>query len=138
MPLTPKLIDAYENADYVVFAEPEFLLRIGERSSRLDELLEREGATTAAFITAANPRSEPRSAAENKNAGGTLDDLLDTAGYPRYAGEGRDPEKKRAAEPSVLVVGIYRANAEALGRIFGQNAIVFMEKGNAPELVVLA
>jgi len=36
----------------------------------------------------------------------------------------------------VLVIGIYRANAEALGRIFGQNAIVFVEKGKAPELVI--
>jgi hypothetical protein len=137
MPITPKLIDAYENADYVVFADPDFVLRIGEPSARLDELLEREGATTAVFITAANPRSEQKSASENKTAGGTLNDLLDTAGYPRYEGEGRDPDKKRAAEPSVLVVGIYRANAEALGRIFGQNAIVFAEKGKAPELVVL-
>ncbi len=30
-----------------------------------------------------------------------------------------------------------RADAEAVGRAFGQNAIVFVEKGRAPELVVL-
>ena len=41
------------------------------------------------------------------------------------------------SEPSRLVIGIYRDNAQALGRIFGQNAIVFIEKGGAPELVVL-
>jgi len=35
------------------------------------------------------------------------------------------------------LIGIYRDNAQVLGRIFGQNAIVFVEKGGAPELVVL-
>ncbi|HSU64662.1 MAG TPA: DUF3293 domain-containing protein, partial [Burkholderiales bacterium] len=112
------------------------VLRIGEPSPRLDALLEAEGAAAAAYLTAANPRSEPRTDAENRSAGATLDELLASAGYPRYAGEARDPDNKRAAEPSVLVVGIYRANAEALGRIFGQNAIVFVEKGGAPELVM--
>ena len=136
MALTPELIEAYENADYIVFTDPELVLRIGEPSPRLDALLEAEGATAAAYITAANPRSEPRTDAENRSAGATLDELLASAGYPRYAGEARDPDNKRAAEPSVLVVGIYRANAEALGRIFGQNAIVFVEKGGAPELVM--
>jgi Protein of unknown function (DUF3293) len=136
MALPPELIEAYENADYIVFTDPELVLRIGEPSPRLDALLEAEGATAAAYITAANPRSEPRTDAENRSAGATLDELLASAGYPRYAGEARDPDNKRAAEPSVLVVGIYRANAEALGRIFGQNAIVFVEKGGAPELVM--
>ena len=35
-------------------------------------------------------------------------------------------------------MGIYRENAEALGRLFGQNAIMFVEKGPRPELLVLA
>ena len=136
MPLTPKLIDAYENADYVVFANPEIVLRIGEPSPRLDALLAAEGATAAAYLTAANPRSEPRTDAQNRSAGATLDELLASAGYPRYAGEARDPENERAAEASVLVIGIYRANAATLGRLFGQNAIVFVEKGRPPELVI--
>ena len=43
MTVSPKLMDAYREADYVVFAEPEFVLKIGEPSSRLDALLEEEG-----------------------------------------------------------------------------------------------
>ncbi|MGH8720503.1 MAG: DUF3293 domain-containing protein, partial [Burkholderiales bacterium] len=54
------------------------------------------------------------------------------------AGEGRDPQQEWPAEPSVLVVGIARAEAEVLGRGYEQNAIVFVEKGKAPELVMLA
>jgi hypothetical protein len=125
MPVSPELLAAYENADYVVFADPELVLRIGEPSRRLDALLEHEGATTAAYVTAA------------ASAVATLAELVAAAGYPAYPGEGRDPDGDRDAEQSLLVIGIYRANAEALGRLFGQNAIVFVEKGAAPELVVL-
>jgi glycine/D-amino acid oxidase-like deaminating enzyme len=137
MTVSPKLMDAYHEADYVVFAEPEFVLKIGEPSSRLDALLEEEGATTAAFLTAANPRSKPQSAAQNASALSALDQLVAAAGYPWRAGEGREPDGSWV-EPSRLVIGIYRENAEALGRLFGQNAIVFIEKGAPPELLVLA
>ena len=135
--ISPSLLAAYENADYVVFAEEgELVLKIGEPSRRLDALLEAEGAATAAFVTAANPRSAPRSPEENAAALATLDQLIAAARYPWRAGEGREPEGTWV-EPSRLVIGIYRDNAQALGRIFGQNAIVFIEKGGAPELVVL-
>lgn len=137
MRLSPKLPEAYQAADYVVFAEPQFVLKIGEPSRRLDALLEQEGATTAAFLTAANPRSKPQSPAQNASALSALDQLVAAAGYPWRAGEGREPDGSWV-EPSRLVIGIYRENAEALGRLFGQNAIVFIEKGGPPELLVLA
>ena len=134
--ISKDLIAAYESADYVIFAEPELVLKIGEPSARLDALLEHEGAATAAFVTAANPRSEKKSAAENASALSALDQLIAAAGYPWRAGEGREPDGTWA-EPSRLVIGIYRGNAEALGRLFGQNAIVFVDKGKAPELLLL-
>jgi hypothetical protein len=138
MPLSPELIEAYRDADYVVFGPPDLVLRIGEPSPRLDALLEAAEATTAAYLSAANPGSKPRSAAENAASMKVLDQLLEAAGYPRHPGEGRDPQGRRTHEPSVLAIGIYRENAEALGRLFGQNAIVFVEKHAAPELVILA
>jgi hypothetical protein len=137
MTLSADLLAAYENADYVVFGEPDIVLRVGEPSPRLDALLEAEGATAAAYITAANPRGEHRPDTRNAPGVAALDDLLAAAGYPRLPGEGRDPEGRWPAEPSVLVIGIYREHAEALGRLFGQNAIVFVEKGAAPQLVLL-
>src|SRR5947207_15376008 len=81
MVLAPELIDAYENADYVVFTDPELVLRIGEPSPRLDALLEAEGATAAAYITAANPRGELKTEAENESAGAALGELLARSGY---------------------------------------------------------
>jgi hypothetical protein len=134
--LNKKLIEQYRDSDYIVFLEPELVLKVGEPSERLDRLLEVHGAASAAFVTAANPRSEKRSAAENAEAMGALDGILAAAGYPRYPGEGRNAERSWR-EPSVLAIGIFRANAQALGRLFGQNAVVFIEKGKAPELLLL-
>ena len=134
--MNKKLIEQYRDSDYIVFLEPELVLKVGEPSERLDRLLEVHGAASAAFVTAANPRSEKRSAAENAEAMDALDGILAAAGYPRYPGEGRNPERSWR-EPSVLAIGIYRANAQALGRLFGQNAVVFIEKGKAPELLLL-
>jgi hypothetical protein len=136
-PATPGLIAAYEKALYVVFGEPELVIRIGEPNADLDELLEAEGAASAAYITAANSRGEMTSPWKNEIANAALVDTLTEAGYRCFEGEGRDPQRRWTPERSALVVGISRADAEAVGRAFGQNAIVFVEKGRAPELVVL-
>jgi hypothetical protein len=134
-PATPDLIGAYAKALYVVFGEPELVIRIGEPNPNLDELLEAEGAAAAAYITAANPRGEAASRWKNEIANAAL--IKSLAAYRCFEGEGRDPQGRWAPERSALVVGISRADAEVVGRAFGQNAIVFVEKGRAPELVVI-
>lgn len=131
------LRQAYESADYVVLLEPELVLRIGEPSERLDRLMQSVEVATAAFISACNPRSERRSEEENRAAAEALEGLASAAGSPYYRGEGRDPDGRWPAERSLLILGIFRENAEALGRLFGQNAIVFIERGGAPALVFL-
>jgi uncharacterized protein len=132
MPLTPDLIKAYEKALYAVQDGP--VLRIGEPSAALDTLLDVQAAATAAFVTAANPRGEQRSHAENEAA---MRALRASLAWPYLPGEGSDPEGRWSPEPSVLVLGISRADAEALGRRLEQNAIVFVDKGAAPELVLM-
>jgi hypothetical protein len=136
MPLTPELLDAYRNAEYVVFADPHIVIRVGEKNAQVESLIRAEGATTAAFVTAANPRGESRSDMENGVANAALQNFVAAAGYPHFWGEGRDP-RGTWAEPSFLIIGIYRANAEALGQLFEQNAIVFCELGKSPELIIL-
>lgn len=136
MPLSPQLLQAYRNADYVVFAERNIVLRVGERNAALDALMSAQGQASAAFITAANPRGEKRSDAENGAANAALLGAVSGAGHAHYRGEGRDPSGGWS-EPSFLVIGISRASAEALAQRFAQNAIVFCELGRAPELVVL-
>ena len=137
MLLRPDLIAAYRKAHYVVHGRPEIVLRIGEPNLDLDALLEADGAATAAYVTASNQRGEQRSEAENALAFNALKSFLQKKPYRCRPGEGRDPKGRWPAEPSMLVIGIARAQAEALGRRFGQNAIVFAEKGRAPELVLL-
>ena len=136
MPLSDELLRAYRDADYVVFGDRRLVLRVGEPNAELDKLLSAEGKASAAFITAANPRGEKRSDVENGVANAALQSYVAAAGYAHYWGEGRDPFGSWS-EPSFLVIGISRENAAALAQLFEQNAIVFCERGRAPELILL-
>jgi hypothetical protein len=138
MAVPDALIEAYRTAEYVVFAESPFVLRIGSPSPRLDAMLGEQGLQGAAFITACNPRGERRSDAHNAPAMAALMAALKRRRYACIAGEGRDPEGRWPAEPSVLVLGVSREEAESLGRAFGQNAIVYAVRASVPELVLLA
>ena len=135
--MNPGLLDAYEQAYYVVFADPEIVLHIGEPNPQLDALLEEDGATTAAYITPANPRGEQRAAEENLAALQIFLESLRETPYTCYEGEGRDPSGEWPAEPSLLIVGISRPAAEVLGENLEQNAIVFIARGRAPSLIFL-
>ena len=141
MPLDPKLRAAYENADYIVFASPGIQFRIGEPSDVVDAMMAMNHVRTAAFVSSATNRGAASPENERRLADFLLRGALDgpplSARYRVYQGEGRDPEGKWTAEPSVLIMGIARAEAEALGRRLEQNAIVWIEKGRAPELAVL-
>jgi hypothetical protein len=137
MPLDPALRRAYERTDYVVFGEPELVFHVGEPSPDLDALMADAGVTTAAYLTAANPDGEQQDEDENYAAAAALLRSTLLIGLPAYEGEGRDPRGEWPAEPSVLVLGIERKDAEVIGVTHAQNAIVFIERGKAPELVVL-
>ena len=137
MPLDPDLKRAYENAIYAIFASPGVEFRIGQTSDVLDAMMAMSHVRSAAFVSSATARGT----ASPENEKRLADFLLraQTAGmaYRIYQGEGRDPEGKWRAEPSVLIMGIPLAEAEALARKLQQNAIVWIEKGRAPQLVVL-
>lgn len=135
MALDPELIAAYETAEYAVAGR---VLRVGERSAALDALLEAQGVQGAAFLTAANPRSVRLPARENAARMHALEAAVREGGHAYLHGEGRDPQGKWLAEPSLLVLGMSRAQAEALGRAFGQNAILFIERGSPAELSIVA
>jgi hypothetical protein len=137
MPLPESLVAAYRAARYAVFAESGPVMQIGERCAAMDELLEEEGAAAAAFVTAFNPRGLPAHEELNQLAFAELCEAADRTGCKVYLGEGSDPEGEWKPEPSLLIVGIARKAAEALGERFHQNAIVWVEKGRAPELVLL-
>ncbi|HTP62693.1 MAG TPA: DUF3293 domain-containing protein [Burkholderiales bacterium] len=145
MPLAPDLRAAYERAEYVVYASPGVQFRIGEPSDVIEAMMAMNRVRTAAFVSSATSRGVASPENERRLADFLLKHQLDglqgaahlSVKYRVYQGEGRDPQGAWKAEPSVLIMGIARAEAEALGRRLDQNAIVFIEKGGAPELVVL-
>ncbi len=137
MPVRPDLIHAYEQAQYAVYGEPELVLRIGEKNADLDALMDAHNVKTAAYLTAANPHGEAQDDEDNAAAAEALQESELLAGYPWFAGEGRDPKGDWKPEPSILVLGIPLEEAEAIGLSHGQNAIVYAEKGQAPRIVVL-
>jgi hypothetical protein len=141
MPLDPALRAAYERAEYVVFGSPPVQFRVGEPSEVIEALMAMHRATCGAFVSSANTRGVATPENERRLAAFLLrsqtDELTAAGKYRVFHGEGRDPEGKWNAEPSVLILGIPRAEAEALGRRLEQNAIVWIEQGRAPELLVL-
>ncbi len=141
MPLDPELRAAYERAEYVIYGSPPVQFRVGEPSEVLEAMLAMHHATCAAFVSSANTRGVATPENERRLADfllrSQIDGLAATGKYRVFHGEGRDPGGAWNAEPSVLILGLPRAEAEALGRRLEQNAIVWIEKGRAPELVIL-
>lgn len=137
MSIDPRLVNAYKAAEYALLTDPEIVIRVGEANEDLDMVLRAEDAESAAFVTAANPGSMQLSDDDNLMAFAALAEALDDRGYNCYRGEGRDPDGRWPVEASLLVVGISRADAVSLGRQLNQNAIVFIELGKAPQLLLL-
>lgn len=134
MALAPELIAAYEKAEY---AAGGAVLRVGERNDAMDALLAKHGVSGAAYLSAANPRSERLPELHNAARFAVLEAAVRKTGRFYVHGEARDPQGAWPAEQGLLVLGIGCEEAAALGRTFEQNAIVYIERGKAPELVLL-
>ncbi len=108
---------------------------IGRVSPELDEYLEKENASCWAFITAYNPMSVVLSPEENKSRNKDLESKIKE--YRYLHGEGRDPSGKWIPERSFLILNISRKDARELAMEFEQKAIVYGERGNVAELIIL-
>jgi hypothetical protein len=135
--LDPSLIEAYRATDYVLFVggDADVTLNIGRRHSGFDGVLDARNATTAVVVTAYNPRSVVLSEAENAARHARLTELLESRGLDYALGEGRDPTGHWQAELECVVFGISLETGLEIARAFDQNAIVWIARGRAPELV---
>jgi hypothetical protein len=115
--------------------EGPLTLRIGEVSAALDRLLGARGVASWALITAYNPGSVQTSAAENEARQLELRAAVMQAGH--FFCDGAGVGDNWPAEPSLLILGITEAAAAALGRRFGQLAIVVGEHGRPARLLWL-
>lgn len=133
-----KLFQAYAATDYVVFGPAgDVTIRVGERSAAVDRLLCRYRARTATFVTAWNPYSKVVGRLANGAADRQLESWLNRRRLARVAGEGRGTVGDWPPEKSALILGLSRRQACALGRAFGQNAVVFVAFRRPAELIVL-
>lgn len=110
----------------------------GSRSAKLDALLHRHKAARWGFLTAWNPASVELSRAENDARQGDLRRRLESEGYKWLPGEGVGDDPAWQPEESLLVLGISRGKAVALGREFGQLAVVVGRRGEPACLVPCA
>jgi hypothetical protein len=135
--LDPELIAAYRDTEYRVAASPPFILRVGVPSDPLLAAHARSGVTSSAFLTAFNPYSRQLDAESNARRHEELVSMLAGRGFPCLPGVGQHPTNGWPGEPSVLALGVSRKEAVALGRQFGQNAVVWSGADGVPELILL-
>jgi hypothetical protein len=98
-------------------------------------LLSRHGANKWAFVTAWNPASVPLSREENDARQRELIRLVEAAGHTWIRGEGRGKDPTWTPEESLLILDISRGEAIALGKQFGQLAIVAGRRGESSALL---
>ncbi len=132
------LIASYRAADYRAGSGSAAVsLHIDQYSESLAQLLAASGWQCAVFITACNPGSQPQSLAANRAADVRLRAELSRHTDQIIEGTGSDPSGAWPPEPSLLALGVELDVAEALGRQFGQNAIVWVGADAIPRLMLL-
>lgn len=136
--IDPDLERAYRATSYWVDEDAgRFTIRCDEPCPALDRLLADAGATNWAFLTAWNPRSTLLTPEENLARQWRLEDAVGRGGWTWHRGAGVADRGGWPAEPSLLVLGITLAEAKALGRAFGQHAILAGARGGPARLVWL-
>ncbi len=134
--LSDNLVKAYQETHYQVYTQPPITLLIDQPNTGLAGLYQQHAVQSAAFITACNPASQQTEPEKNQQLQQQLADKLAAQGYPFIDGIGQDPKHQWPGEPSFLVLGITQKEAEALGRQFGQNAIVWVGEDTCPRLLL--
>jgi hypothetical protein len=136
MPTKTELEAAYRATTYRVFLPGGAVdLRIDAAHSALAAWLAENGGEQWAILSAFNPRSEQRPAAENLERQAALEVALLEEGFEPFAGENVADGGAWPAEDTCFVPAIELAEAMALASRFGQNAIVFGEADGLPHLV---
>ncbi|MEP7116497.1 MAG: DUF3293 domain-containing protein, partial [Acidobacteriota bacterium] len=87
--------------------------------------------------TAYNPKSEAQDVEVNAEAHMRLGAELVAAGHQPVEGVGQAPDGRWPAERSYLVLGMDIDVAQATGRRYGQNAVVWVGPDAVPALVLL-
>jgi hypothetical protein len=126
---------SYRATTYRIDApEGPIRLRIGQPSPALDRLLGALPAAQWAFVTAHNPGSRRLGTQANQRRHAALKQEIDQRALRHYPGQGVGDCGTWPPEESFLIVGINEETAIALGRQFGQAAVVVGEAGGPARL----
>ena len=134
-----RLAADYRATRYHVCDSPlgPFLIRCGERSPEVAALLTDEPVGQWAFVTAENPGSVRLDRRANAERMRQLRAAVEALGFRHYPGRGEGIGGDWPAEESLLIVGVPEAEAVALGRQFGQLAILTGSRHEPARLVWL-
>jgi hypothetical protein len=135
--IDPATLKAYRETEYRVLGDEPVTLRVAVACAGLALLHERYRTDCSAFLTACNPLGEIVAAAVNAQRREALAQEVSRRGLTAIAGIGQHPTNGWPGEISLLVLGLTRAAAQALGRRFEQNAIIWSGANAVPELVLL-
>lgn len=136
-PLDAALIQAYRETEYRVTADPTLVLRVDEPNADLAALHHAHGTTQSAFVTAFNPFGERLDDARNTARHHTMCGELTRAGIVWLPASGAHPSNDWPVEHGVLMLGVDAAQARAVGRRWGQHAIVHSASAAVPRLVLV-
>jgi len=113
-------------------------IRIGEAHPVLDTLLTARGHRHWAYVTAHNPGSLRLSADQNRTRHTRLEADVRARGYAVFPGEGVGDDGEWPPEASLLILGMPRAEATALGHAHAQRAVVWGGVGEPALLLICA
>ena len=130
-----RLEKAYRGTSYA--AGLSLKLRVGEPHPFLDDMMAFRGLEDYAYLTAWNPGSKPLPEAENRARQEALKERLRAKGLKFLEGVARADDGSWSEE-SLLVLGVSRDDALALGRDLGQAAVLVGRRGGAPAIEWLA
>jgi Protein of unknown function (DUF3293) len=134
--IDPDLLTKFQATKFIVCTpRAEIVMRIGERCSELDRLMIESDAVSCAFITAWNPGSVRALETANCAKENQLIQEVRRRGHAFLHGRGVGEGSRWTPEPSILIIGIARQTAKDLGGLFGQTAIVFVDRGKSVELL---
>lgn len=138
--MDPALDRAYRDTEYRIHLDDGILcLHIGCFDQTTDiRLAQMTGAVSQwAIVTPVNPRSTMLCDQENSARLENFHRMLSESGFRWIHSSNHDPDNLWPDEPGALIMNIPRIQAFRLGLRLGQNAIVYGQRGKAPELVWL-
>jgi hypothetical protein len=130
-------LQAYRETEYRVLEGLSLTLHVNVVCPQLALLHARYQANCSAFITACNPLGTRAAGSLNAQRQDALLAQLSRRKLTAIRGIGQHPTNQWPGEPSFLVLGVTRWAAQALGRQFEQNAIVWSGFDAVPELILL-